>query len=671
MQSMTPARLITSASHALLVCLLLGGGVVGDRRKRQAQPLSNGAPGPNMCKIQHVVGSNDKYFTHCVAKHLKLICERPTYERWECCSGFTRKGRDPGCPVEKPLGNVMETAKDLKLTRFVQLAEKSDLSFDLSNYGPYTAFIPTDEAIAAASPRTASALSSSNTDHPLLSYHVAPGRLNISTFRDRDQELVTLHGGDKIRVNKYAYGVATVNCARIIRPDELATNGVVHVIDKVITPLDVYGTLAERVAADDHFSQFNLAMLVSDMANKLKAKKTSFTVLAPTDKAFAKLPRDVLTRILSDADTAEKVLERHIIRGVYCADAIVVSVGLKTLDNARLLFRCKRDGLLVNDARVVFPDMVASNGVLHGIDTVLLPDYVKSASDILNEMSMETFLELASMAGLNDTLDDSNVTIFSPTDTAFKALPRGFLAAMKNNASELEKLIKYHTVSGRVTDENVIGDTTLPTRAGLALKVKVKITRKGMTVDKAIVDSETRECKDAVIHKIHKVLVPTEKSLLQLLEDDPDMSEFLKMLHQSGIAEMLLPDGSYTLTAPNNRAFSKLNEKQLQKIIENPIRLKKFVQRHVLPQVILKCTIPDPGIYTMISMQLDATDFAFGGPPKKLYVNKHAVVVSDDILASNGVLYKIDHVLPCSCEPTLRTDRGHYINDHRYRRLRY
>ncbi|KAI8798128.1 transforming growth factor-beta-induced protein ig-h3, partial [Biomphalaria glabrata] len=68
------------------------------------------------------------------------------------------------------------------------------------------------------------------------------------------------------------------------------------------------------------------------------------------------------------------VLQRHVVRGVFCADAIVVSVGLKTLDDTRLLFRCKRDGLLVNEAKVLYPDIVGSNGVIHGIDKVLLPD---------------------------------------------------------------------------------------------------------------------------------------------------------------------------------------------------------------------------------------------------------------------------------------------------------
>lgn len=73
-------------------------------------------------------------------------------------------------------------------------------------------------------------------------------------------------------------------------------------------------------------------------------------------------------------ELSPEVIKRHVVRGVYCGDAIVVSVGLKTLDDSRVLFRCTRNGLYVNGARVVDRDLLATNGVIHGIDRVLLPD---------------------------------------------------------------------------------------------------------------------------------------------------------------------------------------------------------------------------------------------------------------------------------------------------------
>uniref|UniRef100_A0A0B7ATX2 FAS1 domain-containing protein n=1 Tax=Arion vulgaris TaxID=1028688 RepID=A0A0B7ATX2_9EUPU len=635
-------------------------------RRNPTTPL-NGAPGVNMCKVQHVLGSQDKFFTHCVAQHLKMICERPTYDRWECCSGFQKTGRERGCSRVKPLDNIIETTRDLGLTDFISHAEGAGLLSDLSNGGAYTVFAPTNQAIREVSPDVLSKLSPDRRSMSLLNYHVAPGRLNISSFRDRNQEFVTLHNGDKVRVNKYAYGVATVNCARIVRPDEMATNGVVHVIDKVINPADIKGNIAERVLSDDRFSQFQMAMLISDMYKKLRASSQSFTLLAPTNHAFAKLPSDILDKILTDADTAEKVLQRHVVRGVYCADAIVVAVGLKTMDDTRLLFRCKRDGLWINEAKVLHPDLVASNGVIHGIDTVLLPDSVKPTATLLHDMHLYSFLNLARAAGLNNTLDINNITLFSPTDQAFKDLPRGYLAALIKEPLKVEQLVKYHMVRGRIDESQLVGDSTLNSMADLAVKIKVKISRKGVTLNKSTLEEHPRECQSSMIHKVDRVMVPPEKDLMDYIKDDPDLSVFKHMLEKSGVNEEWLPGGSYTVLAPTNRALAHVDERQLQEMMNDSTRLRTFVRRHVITRMILKCSIPEQGVYTTRSKQGDETNFAYD-EKNRLFVNTHSRVLSEDILTSNGIIYKLDHVLPCSCEPRLRTDRGQYFGSHSYRR---
>ncbi|KAK0047816.1 transforming growth factor-beta-induced protein ig-h3, partial [Biomphalaria pfeifferi] len=276
----------------------------------------------------------------------------------------------------------------------------------------------------------------------------------------------------------------------------------------------------------------------------------------------------------------------------------------------------------------------------------------KTAEDLMKEMSLNDFLTLVDMAGLNETLQGN--------------LPRGYLSALPKE--DLQKLIKYHMVPGKITNDNIVGEHQLDTLSPLAVKIKIMISRKGVTVDKATVDEETRECQDAIIHKIDQVLVPNQNSLVNEISKDTELSEFMDMLHQSGVTEMLLPSGSYTVLAPTNKAFSMLDKKLLQKIIEDPVRLKKFVGRHIISSLILKCNIPEHGIYSTRSMQTDPTDFEFHQRSRRLHVNKHAVAVSNDILTSNGILYKIDHVLPCTCEPLLRTNQGIYISDHRYRR---
>ncbi|KAH9487549.1 hypothetical protein Btru_072684, partial [Bulinus truncatus] len=290
----------------------------------------------------------------------------------------------------------------------------------------------------------------------------------------------------------------------------------------------------------------------------------------------------------------------------------------------------------------------------------------KSTEDLLKEMLLNDFLSVVNSADMNETLHGHNYTIFTPTDEAFRTLPPGYLKALSK--PDIQQLVKYHMVSGKYTGEDLVGEQRLETFSPLAVKLYIKVNRKGVTVDKATVDSDTRECKDSIIHKVDHVLIPNQKSLIEELTADKDMTEFTKMLHKSGMSEMLLPSGSYTVMAPTNKALSLIDEKHLQKIKDDPVRLKKFVHRHILSTMVLKCTIPQPGILSIRAMNLDQTEFEFHLRTKRLHINKHAVVVSDDILTSNGVLYKIDHVLPCTCEPALRTNHGIYISDHRYRR---
>ena len=91
---------------------------------------------------------------------------------------------------------------------------------------------------------------------------------------------------------------------------------------EVIKPLDTQGNLAERIFADDRYSQFQMALFVADMVNKLKNSNKGYTVLAPTNEAFAKLPSHLMDRILTDATTAESKLQRD--RRIVCTITSVV-----------------------------------------------------------------------------------------------------------------------------------------------------------------------------------------------------------------------------------------------------------------------------------------------------------------------------------------------------------
>ena len=97
-----------------------------------------------------------------------------------------------------------------------------------------------------------------------------------------------------------------------------------------------------------------------------------FTVFAPTDEAFAKLPAGTLDKLLANPEQLKKVLLNHVVAGDVRAASVVKLTSTKTLNGTSLAIDAK-DGVKVGGAKVIKADVVASNGVVHVIDTVLVP----------------------------------------------------------------------------------------------------------------------------------------------------------------------------------------------------------------------------------------------------------------------------------------------------------
>lgn len=98
-----------------------------------------------------------------------------------------------------------------------------------------------------------------------------------------------------------------------------------------------------------------------------------FTVFAPTDEAFAKLPAGTVEALLADPAKLAGILKYHVVAGKVTAADVVKLTSAKTVQGQSLAIDAK-DGVKVNDAKVVTADVMASNGVIHVIDTVLLPN---------------------------------------------------------------------------------------------------------------------------------------------------------------------------------------------------------------------------------------------------------------------------------------------------------
>ncbi len=133
------------------------------------------------------------------------------------------------------------------------------------------------------------------------------------------------------------------------------------------------GDIVDIAVADGRFTTLVSALQAADLVDTLK-EPGPYTVFAPTDEAFAKLPAGTLEGLLEDIPALTNILLYHVVSGKYMAADIVEITSLDTLAGKPLTISVAGDKVMINDAAVIIPDIQATNGVIHVIDTVLIPE---------------------------------------------------------------------------------------------------------------------------------------------------------------------------------------------------------------------------------------------------------------------------------------------------------
>jgi uncharacterized surface protein with fasciclin (FAS1) repeats len=236
-----------------------------------------------------------------------------------------------------------------------------------------------------------------------------------------------------------------------------------------------------------------------------------FTVFAPTDAAFAKVPKATLDALAADPAKLKAVLLYHVVPGRVTAADVVKLTSAKTAEGRSLGIKVVNGSVFVDGAQVTTPDVEATNGVIHVIDSVLIPKEATAPKTIVQTAvaagSFKTLASLLKKAGLVGTLQGKGpFTVFAPTDAAFARVPKSTLAALAKNKAKLRAVLLYHVVKGRVTAAQAKRLHSARTLEGKSLRIRVngkKVIVGGATVIKANVMAS-----NGVIHVINKVLIP-------------------------------------------------------------------------------------------------------------------------------------------------------------------
>ena len=269
--------------------------------------------------------------------------------------------------------NIVDTAVEAGSFKTLAAAlGAADLVSAVSGPGPFTVFAPTDEAFKKLPAGTVETLLKPENKAKLqaiLKYHVVSGKVMAA-------DVVKVNGavslnGQRIDV-KVAGGKVTVDAANVVKTDIACTNGVIHVIDSVILPAtDAIPAVADKAGT---FKTLLAAVKAGGLVETLSGEGP-FTVFAPTDEAFAKIPAATLADLLKpeNKEKLASILKYHVVAGRVYSEAAVAAKSAATVQGASVKISANDKGAFVNDAKIIATDIDASNGVIHVIDSVIMP----------------------------------------------------------------------------------------------------------------------------------------------------------------------------------------------------------------------------------------------------------------------------------------------------------
>jgi uncharacterized surface protein with fasciclin (FAS1) repeats len=242
----------------------------------------------------------------------------------------------------------------------------------LKGDGPFTVFAPTDEAFAALPKGTLDSLLQPENKAKLtaiLTYHVAPGKLGA---RDVTRATGAVTANGQWLGFRAADGKVMVDEATVVKADIECKNGVIHAIDRVVLPEQQ--NIVQVAGKAERFKTLLTAATKAGLADALQSDGP-FTVFAPTDEAFAKLPSGTLESLLRPENKQQlaKIIKYHVVPGRVYSPTAMKAKDAGTLAEQKVRFIRKNDAFFIDEARIVATDIDASNGVIHVIDTVILP----------------------------------------------------------------------------------------------------------------------------------------------------------------------------------------------------------------------------------------------------------------------------------------------------------
>ncbi|KAG8506518.1 Transforming growth factor-beta-induced protein ig-h3 [Galemys pyrenaicus] len=700
MSAHSMALLVRLLPLALSLALGPGASLAGPARSPyqlvlQHSRLRGRQHGPNVCAVQKLIGTNKKYFTNCKQWYQRKICGKSTVISYECCPGYEKVPGEKGCPAALPLSNLYETLGVVGSTTTQLYTDRTEkLRPEMEGPGSFTIFAPSNEAWASLSAEVLDSLVS-NVNIELLNalrYHMVDRRVLTDELK-HGMALTSMYQNSNIQIHHYPNGIITVNCARLLKADHHATNGVVHLIDKVISITT--NNIQQIIEIEDIFETLRAAVAASGLNTQLEGDGP-FTLLAPTNEAFEKIPAETLNRILGDpealralvqqpdqspvhigrlaSDAVEcflqpagptlapevslqwaltsplscrppDLLHNHILKTAMCAEAIIAGMSVETLEGTTLEVGCSGDKLTINGKPIISTkDILATNGVIHLIDELLIPDSAKTLFELATESDVSTAIDLYRQAGLGTHLSgNERLTLLAPLNSVFKDGTPPIDTHTKN-------LLLNHVIKDQLASKYLYHGQTLDTLAGQ--KLRVFVYRNSLCIENSCIAAHDKRGRYGTLFTMDRVLTPPMGTVMDILKGDSRFSMLVAAIQTAGLTETLNREGVYTVFAPTDEAFKAMEPEELNKLLGNAKELASVLKYHIGDEILVS-----GGIGALVRLKsLQGDKLEVSSKNNAVCVNKEPVAEAD-IMATNGVVYAISSVLqPPANRPQERGD---------------
>uniref|UniRef100_I3JDQ3 Periostin, osteoblast specific factor b n=1 Tax=Oreochromis niloticus TaxID=8128 RepID=I3JDQ3_ORENI len=570
---------------------------------------------PNVCALQQVMGTKKKYFSTCRNWYRGSICGKKATVLYECCPGYMKMDGMLGCPAVAPIDHVYGSLSIVKASSTQNYADISKLRSEIEGPGSFTFFAPSNEAWDNLDATVRDALVSNvNIElYNALHYHMVNNRLLTKDLKN-GIKVTSMYNDLDLHINHYSNGIVTVNCARIIYANQIATNGVVHVIDRVISTIG--NTIQDVIEVNDDLTTLSDLFQNSELLEKL-GQPGHYTLFAPTNEAFEQLGSDVLERIQSDKQALKALLSFHLLDSIQCSEGILAGTSYETLEGNNIEIGCDGESLTVNGIKMVRQkDIVTTNGVIHIIDKALVPDSAKQVMELL-ESSQSTFTDMVSELGLSGGMrSDAEYTLLAPFNSVFTD------EVMSMDQDLLRIILENHILKNKIVLGQLYNGQQLETIGGKILRVF--IYRSAVCIENSCLIRGSKEGSNGALHLMRTLLKPAEKTMI-----------FLSLMEAAGLTDVLQQEGGFTLFAPSDTAFAGLSERDMADINA----LRTILLYHINNGIFIGGGL-EPGVTNLLK-SLQGSNLKANNTVKVNSVQ----VPEADMMATNGVVHFVNKLL--------------------------